>query len=303
MTHFLEAVRCQKKLVDSIWQIDKNSDDLPLQVQKYLALSFYAAIPPSRSKEIRLLLDRILTESESQTSLQNHIAIIHGRHVITVSDHKNRLYNGSRDAMELPDDPDMILKYLKFFLKPSYIGMPNISSNALRHSFTTFMESASDVDHVRLRESTAYAMRHNIRIQQHTYNNTSPIERKRKAVEFASGVFKRVVLEKSFENSSETTGVQTGEVPPLGALVGTKLSNGGPGFAKVVRTEKTDALLMVLQPRPTDTTSTEYVAIIGNLLRRNMVTEVVWPVDGAYCREREFYEVYTSLEDVDRMLQ
>ncbi|KAI8910054.1 hypothetical protein DFJ77DRAFT_471787 [Powellomyces hirtus] len=217
--------------------------------------------------------------------------------------------------MELPDDPDMIMKYLTYFLRPTvraritsgkmhgflfckrngdafdsagdwaaylanivekHIGMSNISSNALRHSFTTFMESANDDDHSQLRESTAYAMRHNIRIQQHTYNNTSPIERKRKAVEFASGVFKRVVL----ESSTETEQVGTKEVPPLGALVGTKLPNGGSGFAKVVRIEKTDALLMLLKPRQTDATHSEYIADIGNLLRRNMAREVVWPIDG-----------------------
>ncbi|KAI8817883.1 uncharacterized protein EV422DRAFT_508705 [Fimicolochytrium jonesii] len=333
---FLEAIRCQKKVVDSLL-VDAQDSRLPAQVQKYLALAFYAAIPPSRSKEIRLLLDRILTESESRTSLQNHITLVQGRHVIVVSDYKNSLYNGTRDAIELPDDSSIILKYLTYFLQPivraqvtsgkkhgylfcknngdafdsagewsvylariveKHIGIANISSNALRHSFTTYMESAVESDHVRLRESTAYAMRHNIRIQQHTYNNTPSIERKRKAVDFASRVFKRIVLEDSATEADSDNGA-----PPLGALVGTKLLNGRPGFGKVVRIENADAIIMLLTPRQTEgATLSEYVADIGSLLRRNIAREILYPIDGVYTREQGVYEVFTSLEDVKRML-
>ncbi|KAI8817890.1 uncharacterized protein EV422DRAFT_570363 [Fimicolochytrium jonesii] len=333
---FLEAIRCQKKVVDSLL-VDAQDSRLPAQVQKYLALAFYAAIPPSRSKEIRLLLDRILTESESRTSLQNHITLVQGRHVIVVSDYKNSLYNGTRDAIELPDDSSIILKYLTYFLQPivrarvtsgkkhgylfcknngdafdsagewsaylariveKHIGIANISSNALRHSFTTYMESAVESDHVRLRESTAYAMRHNIRIQQHTYNNTPSIERKRKAVDFASRVFKRIVLEDSATEADSDNGA-----PPLGALVGTKLLNGRPGFGKVVRIENANAIIMLLTPRQTEgATLSEYVADIGSLLRRNIAREILYPIDGVYTREQGVYEVFTSLEDVKRML-
>jgi len=194
---FLEAVRCQRKIVDNLWQGGNAEGNLVQEVQKYLALAFYAAIPPSRSKEIRLLADRILTEKESRILLRNHITIIQGRHALVVSDYKNRLYNGSRDTTELPNDDDMIIKYLTYLLKPGvrvlltkgkmhgflfckrsgdafenagdwtmylgnivqkHIGLSNVSSNALRHSFTTFMESVADEDHVRLRESTASAM-------------------------------------------------------------------------------------------------------------------------------------------------
>ena len=44
-----------------------------------------------------------------------------------------------------------------------HIGVLNISSNALRHAFTTYIESVDDEDHMRLRESAAYAMRHTVR--------------------------------------------------------------------------------------------------------------------------------------------
>ena len=37
-----------------------------------------------------------------------------------------------------------------------HVGLKNISSNALRHSFTTYMESDDQLDHMRLRESTAF---------------------------------------------------------------------------------------------------------------------------------------------------
>lgn len=119
------------------------------------------------------------------------------------SDYKNNYSNGSRDAIELPANEDMILKYLSYLLKPpvrnllnrgkqhgllfckqngdpfenagewsmflssiikKHIGVPNISSNALRHSFTTHVETVNDDgDIMRLRESAAYAMRHTIR--------------------------------------------------------------------------------------------------------------------------------------------
>ena len=78
---FLEAVRCQKEVVDDLWKADKNARNLPEEAQKYLALAFYAAIPPSRGKEIRLLADRILTETESRVSSRNHIALIQGRQI------------------------------------------------------------------------------------------------------------------------------------------------------------------------------------------------------------------------------
>ncbi|KAI8817222.1 uncharacterized protein EV422DRAFT_604763 [Fimicolochytrium jonesii] len=115
-------------------------------------------------------------KKESRMSLRNHIALIQGRHAIVVSDYKNRMYNGSRDTMELPNDDNLIIKYLTYLLKPEvrvlltkgkivqkHIGLLNISSNALRHSFTTFMESVANEDHVRLQELTASAMRHNVR--------------------------------------------------------------------------------------------------------------------------------------------
>ena len=45
-----------------------------------------------------------------------------------------------------------------------HTGIPGVSSNALRHSFATHVESAVDGgDRMLLRESTAYAMRHTIR--------------------------------------------------------------------------------------------------------------------------------------------
>ncbi|KAJ3281231.1 hypothetical protein HK104_000128, partial [Borealophlyctis nickersoniae] len=204
---FLEAVRSQRLVVERMWtqgQTGKN-DSMPLlvrEMQKYLALTFYSAIPPSRSKEIRLITDRILSQTESQKCLQNHIALIHGRHVLVVSDYKNRHTNGLRDAIELPSDPEIILKYLECLLQPTmraqitkgkqhgflfckqngeafenagewsmylasiierHVALKNISTNALRHSFTTYMESVDGVgDHTRLRESTAYAMRHTL---------------------------------------------------------------------------------------------------------------------------------------------
>ena len=104
--------------------------------------------------------------------------------------------------MELPSDADMLVKYLTYLLEGQvralltkgkmhgflfckgngeafenagewstylgaivrrHIGLANVSSNALRHAFATFIETATDEDHVRLRESTASAMRHNVR--------------------------------------------------------------------------------------------------------------------------------------------
>lgn len=44
-----------------------------------------------------------------------------------------------------------------------HTGVPNVSSNALQHAFTTFMESANEVEQILLHESTAYAMRHRIK--------------------------------------------------------------------------------------------------------------------------------------------
>lgn len=81
---FLEAVRCQREMVSGL-SADNDADlQFAREVQKYVALSLYAAIPPSRSKEIRLLSARILSEAESSQSLQNHVAVVQGRHVLVM---------------------------------------------------------------------------------------------------------------------------------------------------------------------------------------------------------------------------
>lgn len=118
------------------------------------------------------------------------------------SDYKNRAQNGLHDSIELPSDPDILIRHLLFPLKPAvrcqithgkehgflfckrngdpfesaaewseylqaivekHVGIGGVSSNALRHSFTSYMELSEEDDHMRLRESAAYAMRHKIR--------------------------------------------------------------------------------------------------------------------------------------------
>lgn len=78
----------KKNIVDQLWgSIDTAQEDLPVlarEVQKYVALAFYSAVPPSRSKEIRLIIDRVLPATESNKCLQNHIALNHERHVLVV---------------------------------------------------------------------------------------------------------------------------------------------------------------------------------------------------------------------------
>ncbi|KAJ3277435.1 hypothetical protein HK104_003298 [Borealophlyctis nickersoniae] len=174
----LEAVRCQRLIVERLWNEDDEDPGrmrpkLAKEMQKYLALAFYSAIPPSRSKEIRLIVDRVLPESESKKSLQNHVAMIHDRHLLV--QYKNNYSNG-RDSIELPSEANIIIKYLHFMMRPEtrtqvargkqhgfffcklngdpfenagewsmflssiinkHIGVPNISTNALRHAFTT----------------------------------------------------------------------------------------------------------------------------------------------------------------------
>ncbi|KAJ3282520.1 hypothetical protein HK104_010849 [Borealophlyctis nickersoniae] len=377
---FLECVRCQRLVVERLWTQGRTGkkDSMPLlvkEMQKYLALTFYSAIPPSRSKEIRLIIDRILSQSESQKCLQNYIALVHGRHVLVVSDYKNRHTNGLRDSMELPSNAEIILKYLEHLLQPTvraqvtkgkqhgflfckqngeafenagewsmyiagiierHAALQNISTNALRHSFTTYMESVEgEGDHTRLRESTAYAMRHTVRfvkltsfsvrvisvckqigestdltdsslprIQQHTYNNIPPIERKRKAVEFASRAFKRVVCEEEVSDSKDSHGASIR--PPTGSLVGTRLPDGSPAFAKVIRIEGDDAVLMLLRLQQEDSieaTPNHYVANLGSLVRKRIASrEILFPVDGVFHVDEGMYEVMTSLKEVDRLL-
>lgn len=65
----------------------------------------------------------------------------------------------SGDAYEAAGEWTMYLAHIIH----KHIGVTNVSSNALRHSFTTYMEMVDDADHTRLRESTAYAMRHTLR--------------------------------------------------------------------------------------------------------------------------------------------
>ena len=140
------------------------------------------------------------------------------------------------------------------------------------------------------------------RIQQQTYNNTSPIERKRKAVEFAGRVFKRIVFDKDSQGDSPTITAIS-----LGSIVGLRVLDGSTAFGKVIRMDSNDALLMLLKPQNTTADYShrqEYVADIGNLVRKKLSAhELIFPVDGTFCEEKGVYEMLTRLDDIDRLLK
>lgn len=94
-------------------------------------------------------------------------------------------------------------------------------------------------------------------------------------------------------------------LPPVDAIVATRLSDGQPAFAKVVRTEADDALVMVLKNQRTDQPDAmaKYVPDVGNILRRNLTSELVWPVDSVYNPLDSCYEVRTSLAVVAELIK
>ncbi|KAJ3006623.1 hypothetical protein HKX48_009551, partial [Thoreauomyces humboldtii] len=74
--------------MSKLWELSnegKMADyKLAVEVQHYVAVAFYTCMPPGQSKEVRLLLGRILNEKESQELLQNHITVLQGRHVAVI---------------------------------------------------------------------------------------------------------------------------------------------------------------------------------------------------------------------------
>ncbi|KAJ3144406.1 hypothetical protein HDU89_008280 [Geranomyces variabilis] len=313
---YLEAVRRQRLTVDKLWDLSNEgteiSNELAVHVQRFVALAFYACMPPSRSKEVRLLLDRILTEKESKESRQNHITLLHGRYIAVISDFKNNKTWG-RDAIELPADQQVLLKHMLWLITPpvrqqlargethgylfckssgeafihasdwtSYLsrivedhtGLA-VGPTALRHAFATFMETSTDEDHLRLRESVGRAMRHGPRIQQSVYNDSSSLSLKRRGVEFATDAFKRAVI--GFDSSNEVSpGVAL--CPPIGAIVGIRDGHGAALWAKVLRVDSgTEALVMVL--RRTSPTSDTLTPDASRVLRKHIATEIDWPVE------------------------
>ncbi|KAI8585081.1 hypothetical protein BDZ88DRAFT_510903 [Geranomyces variabilis] len=185
---YLEAVRRHRLTVDRLWDLSNGgtevTNELAVHVQRFVALAFYACVSLSRSKEV--LLDRVLTEKESRESRRNHITLLHGRYIAVISDFKNNRTWG-RDANELPADQEHLAcaethEYLfckaggEAFIQASewtsylshivedHTGLA-VGPRALRHAFTSFMETSTDEDHLRLRESVGRAMRHGPRIQ------------------------------------------------------------------------------------------------------------------------------------------
>ncbi|KAJ3283784.1 hypothetical protein HK104_010227 [Borealophlyctis nickersoniae] len=94
-------------------------------------------------------------------------------------------------------------------------------------------------------------------IQQQTYNNVPTIERKRKAVDFATCIFKRIVCEQdqdgSWQEANSSNDGTASTFPSVGELVGTRRSDGSAVFAKIIRTEGSDAVLMLLKADATRT--------------------------------------------------
>ncbi|KAJ3144174.1 hypothetical protein HDU89_008939 [Geranomyces variabilis] len=312
---FLEAVRRQRLTADKLWDISRNgtvvSDELAVHVQRFVALALYSCMPPSRSKEFRLLLDRVLTEKESKESRQNHITLLHGRYIAVISDFKNNKAWG-RDAIELPANQQVLLKHLLWLMTPpvrqhlaraehhgylfckssgeaflhasdwtfflsriveNHTGLA-IGPTALRHAFATFMETSTDEDHSRLRDSVASSMRHTQRMQQSVYNDTSSLERKRRGVEFACNAFKRAVIEIYSSNEADTL---VDVPPPMGAIVGIREKDGAAMWAKVLRVESGTALVMVL--RKTSPLSDTFTPDASRVLRKHIATEIDWPVE------------------------
>ncbi|KAI8826285.1 uncharacterized protein EV422DRAFT_160962 [Fimicolochytrium jonesii] len=318
----LEAVHRQYRALLELWGAtsDEPIKALAAEAQAFVALSLYTALPPARSKEVRLLWGCILPESESRGSSQNHITTSHGRYVAVMSDYKNRLSNGMQDKIELPKDEEVLLKYLLWLMRAdvrqlttcgkdhgllfckrsgdafddasqwtAYIsglvekhsGIPHVGPNALRHAFATFVESSDGLDHQRLRESASRAMRHTVRMQQLVYNDAGSIERKRKAVDFATDTFKRAVL--GFNKGTEGASSPRYVIPPIGAVVGIEQSDGLPGFAKLVRLEaNTEGLFLALQrsqPGGTSADGVIFTADARDVLRKSIPRDIVWPLD------------------------
>ncbi len=94
LLQYLEAVRRQRLTVDKLWDMSRNgtvvTNELAVHVQRFVALAFYACMPPSRSKEVRLLLDKVLSEKESKESRQNHITVLHGRYIAVIRYERGR---------------------------------------------------------------------------------------------------------------------------------------------------------------------------------------------------------------------
>ncbi|KAJ3143982.1 hypothetical protein HDU89_001141 [Geranomyces variabilis] len=294
---YLEAVRRQRLTFARLWDLSKAgtevTNELAVHIQRFVALAFYACMPPSRSKEVRLLLDRVLTEKESRESRRNHITLLHGRYIAVISDFKNNKTWG-QDAIELPADQQVLLKHLLWLMTPpvrqhlacaethgylfckagveafihasewtSYLsrivedhtGLA-VGPTALRHAFTSFMETSTDDDHLRLRESVGRAMRHGPRIQQSVYNDSSLLERKRRGVEFATDHFKRAVI-----------GIDSGN------------GQGAAAWAKVLRVDSgTEALMMLL--RRTSPSSNTFTPDASRALQKHIATEIDWLIEG-----------------------
>ncbi|KAI8903924.1 hypothetical protein DFJ77DRAFT_444170 [Powellomyces hirtus] len=214
----LEAVRRQRLVIKGLWDLSAGGEDLTYElvaeVQHYMALAFYTCLPLGRSREIRLILGCILTKSESQESLHNHISELHGRKVLIVkrfiADYKNKQRWG-RDTVELPAD-----------------------------KFTTSMDTSPSEDHQRLRDSEGRAMRHTSRIQQNVYNNILSLKRKQKRVEFATQVFRKAVIDVECSGNGAMPVLITS---PIGAIVGFTDERKGAAL-------KSDVLLMVLWHEP-----------------------------------------------------
>lgn len=104
------------------------------------------------------------------------------------------------------------------------------------------------------------------------------LQRKRKAVDFATSTFKQAVLGSNDKTDCRDLARLT---PPIGAVVGMEHSDGLPGFAKLVRLEAdSDGLFLALrQSDATAATEPVYIADASKVLRRSIPKEIVWPLN------------------------
>ena len=318
----------------------------------FVMLATYIRVNPGRSKEIRTLQVFVESgENPFDVSLFLDTNVIVFREDTTVSLIENdfKTVNSTGPInMDLSEDRELVYYLHQYNLaRPSllqakshayfflnYTGEPfrdssslckhlgdlfdrevciRVSTNVLRHSIVTYFKTLEDSEDLKIRESLARLMKHSLRYQQDTYDDTTAQQKTQPARE----LLRRKMAADIFGQADVVITDENEGAPPLGdeemvlrphvgdicALLDPAATADNICFflAKVARYTSDQLEAHLIHLAPLDESETLFRLVPGKVWRERSAA-LLYPIDVLYNASQQAYELRTRPLDIYNMV-